>query len=69
MRGRPIGADELRNDTLKNKRSAEPQTIMIRSMEAKESMMLKKPVNVKAIVIAIVLTLIGAAIMFGGKIS
>ena len=41
----------------------------IRDREAKESMMLKKPANVKAIVIAIVLTLIAAAIMFGGKIA
>lgn len=64
----PITATELYNDCIKNSRSSEPQKIILRAMEAKENQMLKKPVNVKAIVMAIVVTIIVMAILFGGKI-
>lgn len=64
----PLSAGELNKDTVENYRSAEPQKIIIRAIEAKENQMLRKPTNVKAIVITIVLTIIVAAVLFGGKI-
>lgn len=70
MRGKikPLNPTELYDDTIKNQRSAEPQKIIIRSIEAKENQMLKGKANVKAIIITIVITIIIAAILFGGKI-
>jgi len=64
----PITATELYNDCIKNSRSSEPQKIILRAMEAKENQMLKKPVNVKTIVLVIVVTIIVMAVLFGGKI-
>lgn len=64
----PLGAEELNKDTIKNYRSAEPQKIIIRAIEAKENQMLRKPTNVKAIVTTVIITIIIAAILFGGKI-
>ncbi len=66
MRGRPLDAGELYKDTKDNNRSSEPQKIILRAIEAKENLMLKNKVSTKAIIIAIVVTLIVAAILFSG---
>jgi len=63
---RPIGAGELYKDTIQNKRSAEPQTIILRAIEAKQNQMLKKAVNMKAIIWTVIVTLIIGAVLFGG---
>lgn len=68
MRRTPLSGEELNKDTVSKFRSAEPQKIIIRAIEAKQNQMLRKPMNVKAILITIVLTLIGVAVLFGGKI-
>ena len=61
----PISPTELYNDTVKNHRAAEPQTIILRSIEAKQNKMLNKSTSVKAIVITIVVVIIIMAVLFG----
>ncbi len=62
----PLGAKELYEDTLKNKRTSYPQQIILRAMEAKESLMLKVKPNTKGIIITIVVVIIVMAVLFGG---
>jgi len=64
----PISPTELYKDTVRNNRSAEAQTIILRAIEAKQNQMLKKPTSVKAIVITIVIVIIIMAVLFGGGV-
>ncbi len=68
MRGRPLEAGEMLKDTRDNQRSSEPQKIILRAIEAKENLMLKGKVSSKAIILAVVVTLIIAAVLFGGGV-
>lgn len=61
----PLSLSKLYKDTLENKRLSDPQKIIIRQLEFKESLMPKK-ISVKGIVIAIVITVIVLAVMWGG---
>ena len=65
---KPLGAGELYKDALENKRLAYPQQIILRAMEAKESLMFKAKANVKGIILTVIVTIIVAAVLFGGGI-
>jgi len=63
-----MSPSELYKDCIINKRSAEPQKIIIRAIEAKQNLMLKGKANVKVIILTILGTLVAAAVLFGGNI-
>lgn len=63
-----LSPDELYKDCLTNKRSAEPQKIILRAIEAKQNQMLTGKVSVKAVILTIVGTLVVAAVLFGGGV-
>ena len=66
MRGRPLDAGELYQDTKDNQRSSEPQKIILRAIEAKENLMLKGKTPMKAIVITVVVVIVLMAILMSG---
>ncbi|KKN11194.1 hypothetical protein LCGC14_1028980 [marine sediment metagenome] len=61
-----MSAEELMNYCIKFGRSAVPGKIIIRAIEAKQNQMLNATGNIKGVILAIVGTLIVAAILFGG---
>lgn len=61
-----MSPSDLYKDAIINKRSAEPQKIIIRAIEAKQNQMLKGKANTKAILITIVIVIVVMAILFGG---
>lgn len=65
----PLSPSELYKDCIANSRSAEPQKIILRAVEAKQNKLFKKPISAKSIIIAVVVTLIVAAILFSGGIT
>ena len=63
-----MSPQELYNYCIKFGRSAEPEKIIIRAIEAKQNQMLKGKTNVKAIVLTIVIVIIIMAVLLGGGV-
>jgi len=63
-----LSPSELRAYCLKYGRSAEPEKIILRAIEAKQNLMLKGKANVKTIIITIVIVIIIMAVLFGGGV-
>jgi len=62
---RQITAEELQSDAIQNKRLSDPQTIILRSMEHRESLVGKK-LGSKAIIWIVIGGIIAAYILFAG---
>ncbi len=63
-----MSAQDLMNYCTKFGRSAEPEKIIIRAIEAKQNLMLTSKANVKTIILTIVVVIIIMAVLFSGGI-
>jgi len=63
-----LSSSALKDYCIKFGRSAEPEKIIIRAIEAKQNQMLKGKANVKVIILVIIGTIVAMAVLFGGGV-